>query len=158
MARVELAEILNAMEMPTDEMQAFVDKQTGQVLTVWHDVLRVAEEGEGLADGPGWEPDDIEQAAAILNDASGRFVRLPDRFDIDEWEMMRQFTSSVEDGETAESLARAIHGRGAFRRFKDCVHERGVADQWYKFRDEQYRRVAADWCEGHGIETDADAE
>jgi hypothetical protein len=27
----------------------------------------------------------------------------------------------------------AIEGRGAFRRFRDAVHEEGIADQWYAF-------------------------
>jgi hypothetical protein len=49
-------------------------------------------------------------------------------------------------------LLNAIHGRGAFRYFKDKIHELGIADQWYTYRDEQYREVARDWCEQHDIE------
>jgi len=57
----------------------------------------------------------------------------------------------------AESLERAIHGKGAFRQFKGCVHRGGLADRWCKFREEQYRRIALSWCEEHGIEADVGA-
>lgn len=49
-----------------------------------------------------------------------------------------------------------MHGV-VFRYFKDRVHELGLADVWYRFRDGLYRQAALDWCEEHGIEPDTGA-
>ena len=52
----------------------------------------------------------------------------------------------------ASQLERALHGRGAFRMFKDTVHRLGLQDAWYAFRDRALREIAIDWCEANGIE------
>jgi hypothetical protein len=84
-------------------------------------------------------------------------VALPDKFDINEWDMMRDFAEAREDRRLAESLLNAIQGRGAFRCFKDRVHEAGIADDWYRFCDEAFRQIALDWCSAHDIDVDASA-
>ena len=61
---------------------------------------------------------------------------LPDRFEINEWDMMRDFAGSVENEDHSETLLHAIHGKGAFRYFKDRVHDLALADAWHKFRDD----------------------
>jgi hypothetical protein len=66
--------------------------------------------------------------------------------------MMASFAATREDETVGRRLSRALHGAGAFRRFKDDVHALGVADQWYAYRDERYRALAMEWCEEHGIE------
>jgi hypothetical protein len=83
-----------------------------------------------VSDYPEWQRDSIEQARLVNADDGSRFVALPDRFEINEWEVMRDFALSVEDEAVSGALLDAIHGRGAFRFFKDRVRERGMADQW----------------------------
>ena len=53
---------------------------------------------------------------------------------------MRQFCFSVGDQKISQSLLNAIHGRGAFRIFKDSIHRLGIADQWYKYRDNAIKK------------------
>ena len=64
---------------------------------------------------------------------------------------MERFCLSIEDDDMCDDLCNAIRGRGAFRRFKDGIHEYGIADDWYKYRDDTVREIAIDWCEAHGI-------
>lgn len=45
----------------------------------------------------------------------------------------------------------AIRGKGAFRRFKDCLFDLGMEQEWYKYRDACYEKIAREWCEKHGI-------
>jgi hypothetical protein len=71
--------------------------------------------------------------------------------------MMRDFALSVEDAAASEALLDAIHGRGAFRYFKDRVKEKGLTENWHVFRTDRYRQIALDWCEAHGLELDTDA-
>ena len=46
----------------------------------------------------------------------------------------------------------AIRGKGAFRRFKDWVIDMGIEQLWYDYRDDAYKRKAAQWCEENRIE------
>lgn len=117
--------------------------------------LRAAEDEQDLGDLPDWQVEQIQAAKEFLAaEGSGRFVSFPDKSEINEWNMMQEFAEGVEDAEQAEALQQAILGRGAFRYFKDRVHEFGLSDTWYKFRDGQYRQLARQWCEDHGIEAD----
>jgi len=60
---------------------------------------------------------------------------------------MADFAAGVSDDRAARRLARAIQGRGAFRRFKDELHEEHpeLLPAWYEFRDVRARRRAVEW-------------
>lgn len=70
---------------------------------------------------------------------------------------MRDFAVKRKNRDQSEKLLDAIHGRGAFRYFKDLIQEMGLADQWYSFRDDRYREIAMDWCEHQGLQVVADS-
>ena len=141
----------------SDEAHTFLDRQTGEVVLLSDEELRAAEDGGDLSDYPEWQRDNIEQAKLVNADDGSRFVALPGRFEINEWEMMRDFALSVEDEAVSGALLGAIQGRGAFRYFKDQVRERGLAESWYEFRAGRYRQIALDWCAEHGLELDTGA-
>lgn len=158
MATVKLSDIVDGMECAGDETRVYLDRREGKVVVLpdswgWH--------GDEIDDGETtrseWEREMRDLARAIREDDVGRFVALPDRFEINEWDMMRDFAVRVEDERKSEALQEAIHGRGAFRFFKGRVHEFGLADAWYKFRDDQYRQTALDWCRDNDVPVDADA-
>ena len=157
MPRARLSAILEALEMQGDETHAFLDRQTGQVPMLTDEELGAAEEDAALSGYPDWQREAIEQAKVVQADGAGRFVALPDRFEVNEWDMMRDFALGVEDEVASEALLDAIHGRGAFRCFKDQVRQRGLDDRWYEFRAGRYREIALDWCEAEGIEVDPNA-
>jgi hypothetical protein len=41
--------------------------------------------------------------------------------------------------------------QGAFRRFKDLIHQHGIQQQWYDFRDREIECIVADWLDTHEI-------
>ena len=51
----------------------------------------------------------------------------------------------------SDELQAAVHGRGAFRRFKDAVHRLGIADEWYRFREAALEEIVIEFLEAHGI-------
>jgi len=158
-----LEDIIDALQFQGESMQAFYDRQTASVVVITDEEFAAAgmeygkededgDEGEGrLADAPDWEKKQIALAQAVNADESDRFVALPGQFEIDEWRAMERFSQEVEDRAVSDRLLNAIHGRGAFRYFKDTVHQLGLADKWYAFRDQHYRTVAEQWCEVNGI-------
>jgi hypothetical protein len=50
-------------------------------------------------------------------------------------------------------LARAIQGKGAFRRFRDELHDKypDLLPAWYAFRDVRARRLAVRWPTGNSL-------
>ena len=94
---------------------------------------------------------ELADARGIV-DAGGDYLPLPDRFEINEYRMMERFARRQPDDRTHDELQRALHGRGAFRHFKDTVHRLGLADAWYAYRDERYREIAREWCAENGVE------
>ena len=60
---------------------------------------------------------------------------------------MADFAEAVTDERAGRRLLRAIQGKGAFRRFKDELHEEypGLLPAWYAFRDAGAARRAVRW-------------
>jgi Uncharacterised protein family (UPF0158) len=60
---------------------------------------------------------------------------------------MADFAEGISDERAGRRLARAIDGKGAFRRFKDELHEEypHLLPAWYAFRDVRAKRRAVDW-------------
>ena len=48
---------------------------------------------------------------------------------------MRRFARNARPA-ASRDLENALHGKGAFRRFRDVVRERGLQEEWDRFRDE----------------------
>jgi hypothetical protein len=57
------------------------------------------------------------------------------------------------DERAARRLARAIQGKGAFRRFKDELHEEHpeLLPAWYAFRDARATRRAVQWLADNSL-------
>ena len=64
---------------------------------------------------------------------------------------MERFARSRTDPGVSDELDAALHGRGAFRRFKDAAHRLGIADEWYRFRDAALEEIAIEFLEAHRI-------
>ena len=64
----------------------------------------------------------------------------------DAYQDMVDFTSRVRDPRAADLLTRALHGRGAFRRFKDTLYEfPQLRQEWFAFHDGRMRYRAVQW-------------
>ena len=155
--QVKLSEILFALETQTESSTAYVDRRTGEVIVIGEEeAFYVEEEEEEIGDEevdfiPDWQRPIIEKAREIMNDDKGVFLPLPSQFDINEWEIMRNFALSLEDEKISSRLLDAIHGKGAFRRFRDQIRRFGIENDWYRYRDEALREIAIQWCKDHNI-------
>lgn len=145
---VKLDDIIQGMEFQSDEHHSYLNKTTGEVVTISDEDFHAVEENRPLEDFPEWQRDSIKVAKEILE--TDNYIPLPDRFDINEYRLMERFCRSIDD-DIREEMYFAIEGRGAFRMFKHNIHKYGLVDDWYKFRDEAYKRIAIEWCEENGI-------
>ena len=146
---VALTQIVEGMQLQSDDMAAYLNTKTCQVVPVGDDELAAAEVEDEARDLSDWEAEAIGIARAVLRGQD--YVALPDRFEIDEYRMMERFASGADEAGRGR-LLRAIRGSGAFRYFKDTVQELGLAQEWYSFRDRAYEQLAAEWCRDNEIE------
>jgi hypothetical protein len=152
-ATVRLRDIVDAVEMQFDEMPAFLDLDTGKVETVSSDLLHEVEEAPEDEQADPDEPPDEEWKTAkrIVLEFGVRYKRLPTRYEVHEWEILREFADSVESERIREELLDAVHGAGAFRNFKAAIRRRGIEQEWFAFRAEALKQIAIDWCEENGV-------
>ncbi len=72
---------------------------------------------------------------------------------------MADFAEAITDERAGRRLARAIQGKGAFRRFRDELHDEHpeLLPAWYAFRDVRANRRAVEWLAGNLLINDDDA-
>jgi hypothetical protein len=150
---VNLRDIVDELSMMFDEMKSFVNRDTGEVITVSCDELRDADEETGedeMDEMTDAEAEAVNPAWSIAKNP-GRYARLPSRHEVNAWETLREFCMMVEPPIQRGRLLAAIQGHGAFRRFKDLASEYGLLDEWYAFQEDALRDIAREWCEESGI-------
>ena len=66
---------------------------------------------------------------------------------------MADFAEGISDDHARHRLGRAIQGKGAFRRFKDELHEEypDLLPVWYAFRDTRAIRRAVEWLADNSL-------
>jgi hypothetical protein len=150
---VKLQDIINGMEMQFDGTYTYLNRKTCEVINVSQDDLRIAEEDEDerINDLPDWQQDSIKVAIDVIENFE-YYKELPTKFEINEYDMMENFSYTFEDQRSMDILLDAIRGKGAFRRFKDNVSQLGIEEKWYTFRDQSYKQIAIDWCKDNDLE------
>ena len=69
----------------------------------------------------------------------------------DGWQDMADFAELQHDPNVADRLARAIEGRGAFRRFRDAVDQLDLTDTWHQFSGDRQLGRARQFLAEHGV-------
>jgi len=150
MKPVSLQSVVNEMDIPSDEMTAYINKKTGELFTVSEEETRIIEAGnEDDEFIPQWQKEILPKVREVLE--SDDFVALPDKFEIHEYSIMERFCLSLPDEALQNELLHAIRGSGAFRRFKAAIYRKEIQDDWYRFRNEALKRIATDFLESEGI-------
>ena len=145
---VSLQDIVDAMDLPNQEWQSFLDPESGEIITVTDDDRSSLEESEAEL-LPEWQREHLPKVREALD--SDRFLRLPDSFEIHEWSIMERFCHTIDGPSARDELLDAIHGSGAFRVFRCTLERLGLRDQWYSFRGAAFEEVARAWLRAHGI-------
>ena len=144
---VSLHDVVVEMDLLNDEWTAYLNRRTGELVTVTDDDARLAVEDEEAADLPDWQQERLPKVREVLG--SDDFLVLPDKDEINEYGIMEDFCLGLEDPALRDALLGAIRGSGAFRRFKDAIHDRGVAEAWYAYREQAFEEIAVEWLEAN---------
>jgi hypothetical protein len=146
---VRLKDFINEMEMTGDEISVYMNTQTGEFVTLSDEELGAAEEGAPLEKFPEWQREVIQKAGEVLG--SEDYKKLPSQFDIHEYAIMQNFCYSIEYEGLRQMMLDSIHGRRAFRRFKEAIYEHGLKTEWYAYRYQAFKEIAIDWLKRYGV-------
>jgi len=131
--KVKLDEVIDALDFTNDEIEYYYNPDNGEIF------MSNIGEFENLNEDE-------------LDELFEKSIMLPTRYDINEYEMMEDFTETIEDDRLQNQLYISLNGSGAFRRFKDTCINFDIIDDWYKFRNERYKEFAMNWCKENNIE------
>jgi len=148
MRAVSLAAVVEALDLQSDEMRSSLDPETGEIVTFTDEMARFATNGN-WKQAPQWMQEMLPKVKRALED--DRMLDLPDRVHIDEWRMMQDFAGEEAQCHCRSELLSASHGPGAFRHFKDAIDRLGLEQDWYRYREAAYQRVAREWLEENRI-------
>lgn len=148
--QVKLRDIIEEMELQFEESRSFLNIKTGEIVLISSEDLRAAEDEEPFEDLPEWEQENRMVANDVVENFD-KYIELPTKYEVNEYEIMENFCLSVSDDRKQKSLLRAIKGKGAFRRFKDKIIDFDMEEQWCLFRDDCFKQIAIEWCQEHRI-------
>ncbi len=146
---VSLTKIADEIDSLMEGFTAYLNTQTGELFTLLDDVFDSLDDAPEDEDRPDWEIAERAKAREIRDCED--WLELPSKFELREWDLMEEFSVSIEDPLVREELLNAIRGRGAFRYFKDTVHRHGIRELWFAFKAAGIEAVAASWLNEHGI-------
>jgi hypothetical protein len=92
-----------------------------------------------------------EDAAIDVEQVPDRWLRFDRIGSRDGWQDMADFAQRQREAGLRERLERVIHGTGAFRRFRDLIHDEDLPDQWYTFSADRQLGRARDFLAARGI-------
>lgn len=120
------------------EHRHLIDPATGE-LAFWTS-------DNGVGDGPV----DLDELDLVAIDPLPSYVWYQD---------MADFADGVRDERAARRLHRALDGKGAFRRFRNELHEeyRDLLPAWHAFRDARARERALAWLVDEGLVDEQEA-
>ncbi len=131
---LKISKIIDGLDMNSDEIEVYFNLKNQELVMSYNYEL---------------DEDDEETFNDVL-------IRLPNQYEIHEYSMMESFMETIDDNILYNQLLIAIHGSGAFRRFKDTCINFNVIDKWYKYRDKKYKEIAIKWCNDNEIEYEDD--
>ncbi|MFW2335365.1 UPF0158 family protein [Ilumatobacter sp.] len=126
MATVDLTAVAEALGDASGETAWWYDPGTGEVEMRAPDWTGVDDEDDNPS----------ERGLVPIEPAPSR----------DAYRDMLEFAESVTDAHASDLLVRALEGRGAFRRFRDTLHEfPNLHEQWHTYARAADERRAIDW-------------
>lgn len=137
MSKLDLDGIATALADQTDyEHRWLINPQTGEI-EFWT--------AEGGIDGS--TPVDLDDLDLVCVDPLPSYIWYQD---------MADFADRITDETAGRRLARAIQGKGAFRHFKNELHEEypHLASVWYAFCDVRAVRRAVEWLVDNNLVDD----
>jgi hypothetical protein len=95
--------------------------------------------------------DDGERLPEDVDDLD-RYIAVPHKNDLDLGRHLVLAFVNQELPDDYDTVAGFFRRKGAYARFKDLLHARGVLERWYEFENRATEEALLAWCEENGIQ------
>jgi hypothetical protein len=137
LSSLDLEEIATALADQTDYEHRWLFNPTTSEVVFWTSDTGI----------DGQTPVDVDELDLICIDPLPSYIWYQD---------MADFADQISDERARRRLARAIQGKGVFRRFKAELHQEypQLLPAWYAFRDARAHRRAVEWLVDNSLVED----
>jgi hypothetical protein len=127
-------ELIMAFEDRGTELQHFLDRQTGEVLSLIEEDM---------------DEDDRER----LDAEPDRYLLIEPVSSSAGFEIMSDFVEILPEGKIPRELARALQQRHPFRRFQEVLlNYPSVREEWFCFHEQAFMKIIKEWLDDCGVE------
>jgi Uncharacterised protein family (UPF0158) len=146
---VRVQDIIDEIDSVSEEHHAYLNRQTGELVTIGDEEICALEEERDLSNYPDWQQEAIRKAEQVL--ASDDYLALPSKLDIHEYSIIKQFCYQVDNVELGKELLFQIRGSGGFQRFKHAIRRYGIEDKWHRYRGKALEKIAINFLKENSI-------
>jgi hypothetical protein len=101
---------------------------------------------------PDWEREVVQEIYRVDAGIGTKYILIPAEDSYESYHDMEDFIETVQSEHLQELLDYAIHGKGAFRRFKDVLlNYPEDRELWFKFKRERLQERIIDWLDSEDI-------
>lgn len=167
---INMIDLEAAFEGTSDAVRYYLDLETSQVIAITDEIrdeldaiYAELDDEHGVADDafaaalqqrdlPAWMRQALDQADQVEQGYGTRYIAVPKTDSHEGYRTMEDFIETVADRRLQAQLARAIQGRGAFRRFKDALLAHpDERERWFAFSTARVRERMLAWLGNEGI-------
>ncbi|WP_061996606.1 UPF0158 family protein [Clostridium sp. ATCC 25772] len=149
--KINLNELLEIYNMELDDVKNLYNKSEGVVILISQEDIKAVEDGKKVEDFDEWKKEIILNALDYKSNKD-KYIEFPRREDFDEYFIMEKFIQNCNDENLKAELNLNISGEDAFRAFKSALYRLDLIDQWYNFKDKEFLKFLAQWCNKNEIE------
>lgn len=136
------------------QMDCYLDIKTGKIIYV-HEEFNpdlyhsLRDDSEELPE----DPEHIIMLDKLERGMGSRYLEIPGIESYIAYNFMVEFIDGLDNTRVQERLAKAIQGKGAFRRFKDLLFEYpDVRESWFEFEREKQKAYVYSWLRKKGFD------
>lgn len=145
--KVKLSDVINIIETSNamEEWNYFYDKEKNNFVSFSDEMFSLYENSDGIID------EEMHLLEKIYNDDGTKYIRIPSKYEINEYGIIQEFIDNVNEMEKYKKLMIAVKGKGAFRKFKDTCYDLNIINEWYEFKNNHFKHFAKQWCLDNNI-------
>lgn len=128
---IELDEIIDCIEAAGDIETYYLNKYTGEIISVFEDDSIMDEE--------------YRQEISEKFEKYEGWIEIPGQYELKEYNIMESFAQNLINNRHRNELLYALNGKKPFRRFKDEINYLGIANNYYSYRREKIKEMAIGW-------------
>ena len=134
---IKLSEIRDALYDVSMETSCYFNTKTNEIL--WY-----------------WDFNKEESTYTEEDEFNDDIISMFNFYSKNDYDIMQDFIYHISNDSLRNELFNATRGKGAFHRFREITDYHNITNDWYKFQDDEYKKIAEEWCTDNKIEYEKD--